>query len=96
MALLLLLLCSLATIILGLTGYVIFAPLTYRHLMDRQGTVGSNAFGPEFVWWLLRGGFRERRDANLSGLATPARIMAIIILTGLAGCVLWAIIKPFT
>lgn len=95
MALLLLLLCSLATIILGLTGYVIFGPLTYRHLMDRRTTVGSTSFGPIFLWWLLRGGYRAQHDANLTGLAIPARIMALIILTGVAGCVLWVVIKPF-
>lgn len=95
MALLLLLLCSLATVILGLTGYVIFGPLTYRHLMDRRTTVGSTSFGPTFLRWLLRGGYRAQHDPNLTGLAIPARIMASIILTGVAGCVVWAVIKAF-
>ncbi|PKM08994.1 MAG: hypothetical protein CVV14_01420 [Gammaproteobacteria bacterium HGW-Gammaproteobacteria-4] len=93
MALLLLILCSLATVILGLTGYVIFGPLTYRHLMDRRATVGSSSFAPVFWWWLLRGGYRANRDPNLSGLATPARIMLVIIASGLAGCLLWSLIK---
>jgi len=96
MALLLLLLCSLATIILGLTGYVIFGPLTYRHLLDRRSTVGSTSFGPIFLWWLLRGGYRARHDANLTGLAIPARIMALIVLTGVLGCVAWVLIKPLS
>jgi hypothetical protein len=40
--------------------------------------------------WLLRGGYYEARDPQLSGLATPARISLIVILAGLgmAG-ILW-------
>lgn len=93
MALLLLFLCSLAIVIIGLTGYVIFGPLTYRHLLDRNATVGASSFSPTFCWWLLRGGYRANRDANLSGLATPARILLSVILTGLLGCLLWLLIK---
>lgn len=93
MAVLLLLLCSLATVILGLTGYVIFGPLTYRHLMDRHTTVGSTSFGPAFLVWLLRGGYRAQHDANLSGLAVPARIMATIVITGLVGCAVSLVLK---
>src|SRR3546814_20669470 len=79
---------------LGVICYVMFGPLTYRHLIDRDVTVGSSAFAPAFWWWLLRSGYRANRDPNLSGLATPARLSLALIVSGLLGCLLWLLIKP--
>lgn len=66
----------------GATGYLIFGPLTYRHLQDRRQTVGSNAFAPSFLGFLLSGRFRALGDRNLNGLATPAQVLLICALAG--------------
>jgi hypothetical protein len=55
--------------------------------------LGAGAFlKPSALGWLLRGGYREANDRNLSGLATPARLslMTIIIALVLAA-LLWAL-----
>jgi hypothetical protein len=71
-----LLLLGLALWTAGLTGYLIFGPLTYRHLQDRAATVGSSFVSPAFMRWLfLARGYRGTPDRNLSGLATPAFIL---------------------
>lgn len=93
---LLLLLSSLATAIIGLTGYVIFGPLTYRHQMDRRITVGPSSFAPPFWLWLLRRGWRAHADRNLTGLAVPAWIMLLVIIIGLLGCLLWIVLEQWT
>jgi hypothetical protein len=69
----------------GATGYLIFGPLTFRHLRDRNATVGANSFSPTFLGWVLRGGFRKLRDANLNGLATPAQVLLWCCLLGVIG-----------
>jgi hypothetical protein len=68
----------------GATGYLIFGPLAYRHLQDRRQTVGAHAFSPSYLSYLLRGHYRARNDANLNGLATPARVLLICALVGAA------------
>lgn len=71
-----LLLLGLALATAGLTGYLIFGPLTYRHLEDRQATVGGSFVSPTFMHWLfIARGYKGTPDRNLSGLATPAFIL---------------------
>lgn len=81
--------------IAGATAFVIFWPLTLVHVRDRhpalKAQLGDGAFlRPAALVWLLTGGYRATPDPGLSGLATPARIALIVILSGLtlAG-VLW-------
>ena len=68
----------------GFTGYVIFGPLCYRHLMDYEATggAGKHAFAAAFWRYLMRGDYRARGDRNLDALATPARIMLWLNLFG--------------
>lgn len=88
-----------ALAIAGATAFVIFWPLALVHVRDRHpgiaGQLGSGAFlKPSALAWLLRGHYRQARDPQLSGLATPARVSLIVILAGLgmAGILwLWAI-----
>jgi hypothetical protein len=72
----------------GLTGYVIFAPLTWRHLQDRgrSAEAGGSPVTPGGLIWLLRGGFVPMRDPGLNGLARPAQILGWCLVIGLAGC----------
>ena len=87
------LLLGLALATAGLTGYLIFGPLTYRHLQDRNATVGASFLSPAFVrWLLLQRGYRGTPDRNLSGLATPAFILGWCLMIG---AVLTAISLPF-
>ena len=87
-----------AIAIAGATAFVIFWPLALVHVRDKHPPIaarlGTGAFlKPSALAWLLRGGYREARDRNLSGLATPARVSLIVILAGLslAGMLwLWA------
>jgi len=72
----------------GATGYLIFGPLTYRHLQDRRQTVGGHAFAPSFLGFVLSGRFRSLGDRNLNGLATPAQVLLICTLVGAALSVL--------
>ena len=88
--------------IAGFCALVIFWPLTLVHLRDRhpalRARLGQVAFAsPSALWWLLKGGYREAADPNLSGLATPARVSLSTILIGLsaAGVLwLWATVSP--
>jgi hypothetical protein len=50
-----LLLLSLAVWTAGLTGWLIFGPLTYRHLQDRDQHHGKGGwfFSPTFFCWVL-------------------------------------------
>jgi hypothetical protein len=75
--------------IAGATAFVIFWPLALVHVRDKRpeisAVLGQGAFlKPSALAWLLRGDYRAARDPGLSGLATPARISLIVILSGLA------------
>lgn len=71
----------------GVTGYVIFAPLTWRHLLDRglQDQAGGSPITPGGLFWLLRGGFTRFDDRNLRGLARPAQILGWCMVIGVFG-----------
>jgi hypothetical protein len=78
-----------ATSIAGATAFVIFWPLALVHLRDRHPDVksrlGDGAFlRPGALWWLLSGRYRQVRDPQFTGLATPARVALSVILIGLA------------
>ncbi|MGV8931259.1 MAG: hypothetical protein ACOH1R_03975 [Luteimonas sp.] len=84
-----------AAAIAGATAFVIFWPLSLVHLRDRHPDVkarlGEGAFiKPEALWWLFSGRYREIRDPQFTGLATPARVALTVIVVALicAGC-LW-------
>ena len=75
--------------IAGATAFVIFWPLALVHVRDRHPAVaaqlGEGAFlKPSALAWLLRGDYRAAGDRGLSGLATPARISLLAIISGLA------------
>jgi hypothetical protein len=80
----LILMTALGVFTAGFTGYLIFGPLSFRHLQDREATsaAGAHAFAPMFWGYLLRGDYRVRVDRNLDALATPARIMLWLSLIG--------------
>ena len=74
----------LATAIAGFCAFVIFWPLSLVHLRDRHPEVkarlGEGAFiKPAALWWLYSGRYREIRDPQFTGLATPARVALIVI-----------------
>lgn len=77
----------------GLAGYLLFAPLAWRHLRERFP--GKNPYrtfvSPAFFIWILRSGWRQYADPNLAGLAAPARWLAIALILGtlLATLTLW-------
>jgi hypothetical protein len=78
-----------ATAIAGATAFVIFWPLSLVHLRDRHADVkarlGDGAFiRPDALWWLLSGRYREVRDPQFTGLATPARVALTVIIVALA------------
>jgi len=81
--------------IAGLSAFLIFWPLTLIHIRDRYPALshqfGNTAFFKlECLHWLLAGHFTRLNDRNLSGLATPARLALLVMLTGLmAAFVLW-------
>ncbi|HRN62071.1 MAG TPA: hypothetical protein PK743_00495 [Luteimonas sp.] len=82
-------LCFVGVAIGGITAFVIFWPLSLVHLRDRhpeaREALGESAFlSPRALGWLLGGRYREVRDAGFTGLATPARISAIVILGAVA------------
>ncbi len=77
-----------ACAIAGASAFVIFWPLALVHLRDRHPTVrqrlGDGAFiRPDALGWLLAGRYREVRDPQFTGLATPARIALMTIVIGL-------------
>jgi hypothetical protein len=88
-------LCFVGVAVGGLTALAIFWPLSLVHIRDRHPEVaarlGPGAFyRPAALAWLLRGGYRETGDRNLSGLATPARVSLLTLLGGLgAAWLLW-------
>jgi len=88
-------LCFVGVAIAGLTAFLIFWPLTLVHVRDRHPAItaqlGQGAFlKPLALGWLLSGRYRASPDPSLSGLATPARISLLTIITslGMAG-LLW-------
>lgn len=68
--------------ITGIAGYLIFGPLSYRQSCDRGIRVGSHAFSPVFLRWILGGGFRRTRDPAITGLATPAQLLGWCTIVG--------------
>jgi hypothetical protein len=72
----------------GATGYLIFGPLAYRHLQDRNAAVGAHAFAPSYLAYVLLGRFRAARDRNLDGLATPAQVLLWCSVIGAVGSLL--------
>lgn len=91
MAALLWLLSALGLAIAGLSGYAIFGPLSYRHMLDRQRTVGESAFDPVFLRWVLMGRYRYHADAMLTKLAIPARWLLVACLLGVLGVLGWLV-----
>lgn len=88
---LLFLLAALALAISGLSGYVIFGPLSYRHMQDRQTAVGDSAFDPVFLRWLLTARYRYHADPILPKLAAPARWLMFTCLLGVLGVLGWLV-----
>jgi len=88
-------LCFVGVAIGGLTAFVIFWPLSLVHLRDRhpqaREALGEGAFlSPAALGWLLSGRYREVHDAQFTGLATPARVSAYVILGALSlSALLW-------
>ncbi len=81
----LLLFVALATA--GFCGYVIFAPLTWRHLKDRgqESRMVGGPIAPLSFWWILRGAFAPTEDRSLSALARPAQVLGWCLVLGLLG-----------
>lgn len=77
-----LLLFSTGLAIAGISGYLIFGPLAYRQSCDHGIRVGSHAFAPSFMGWILGGRFRATRDPSITGLATPAQLLGWCTLIG--------------
>ena len=78
-----------AAAIAGATAFVIFWPLSLVHIRDRhpamQQALGPGAFArPSALVWLLRRDYRAANDRNLDGLATPAFISLVTIISGLS------------
>ncbi len=88
-------LCFVGVAIGGLTAFVIFWPLSLVHLRDchprMREALGDGAFlSPSALGWLLSGRYREVRDARFTGLATPARVAACVIIAALVSSgLLW-------
>lgn len=84
-----------ATAIAGACAFVIFWPLTLVHLRDRHPEIrarfGDGAFlHPAALGWLISGRYRDVRDPQFTGLATPARLSLLTIVIALAAAgVLW-------
>ncbi len=77
-----------AAAIAGATAFVIFWPLALVHLRDRHPDVkaqlGDGAFlKPDALWWLFSGRYRQVRDPQFTGLATPARVALTVIVVAL-------------
>jgi hypothetical protein len=91
----LVLMTGLGILTAGVTGYLIFGPLSYRHLMDREAEtgLGGNAFAPTFFAFLLSGRYRAMRDRALDPLATPARVMLWTIAVGIVGSTVGVIMR---
>src|SRR3546814_12133815 len=77
-----------AAAIAGATAFVIFWPLALVHLRDRHPDVkarlGDGAFlKPDALWWLFSGRYRQVRDPQFTGLATPARVALTLTVVAL-------------
>lgn len=77
-----------AVAIAGFCAFVIFWPLSLVHIRDRhpqlERELGTGAFAKPSAWrWLLARGYRSADDRNLDGLANPARLSLLTIITGL-------------
>lgn len=66
----------------GIAGYLIFGPLSYRQASDHGIEIGSHAFAPVYMRWILSGAFRTTRDPSITGLATPAQILGWCTIVG--------------
>lgn len=77
-----LLLLTTAVGITGISGYLIFGPLAWVQARDRGMRIGGHAFAPTFMRWILSGAFRATRDRAITGLATPAQILAWCTIVG--------------
>lgn len=82
-------LCFIGVAIGSVSAFAIFWPLALVHLRDRHPQVGRGLPAPAFIhpaslWWLLRGDYRQVRDAGFTGLATPARVALLSLLFALA------------
>ncbi len=88
-------LCFVGIAIGGSTAFVIFWPLSLVHLRDRhpevRASLGESAFlAPGALRWLLAGHYRSVPDAQFTGLATPARVAAFVIMASVAmSALLW-------
>lgn len=67
----------------GISGYLIFGPLSFVQARDRGIRPGAHAFAPGFLHWILFGTFRQTRDRAITGLATPAQILGWCFIVGL-------------
>ncbi len=81
-------LCFVGVAVAGFSAFVIFWPLTLVHLRDRHPALaeqlGPGAFlRPAALRWLLGRRYRSVRDGALSGLATPAWLSLLTLLSGL-------------
>ncbi len=81
-------LCFVGVAVAGFCAFVIFWPLTLVHLRDRHqalaAALGPGAFlKPAALQWLLVRRYRDTGDRALSGLATPAWLALLTLLTGL-------------
>ena len=93
-------LCFVGIAIGGITAFVIFWPLSLVHLRDRhpevRASLGESAFlAPSALAWLLAGRYRAVPDAQFTGLATPARIAAFVIMgaVGMSALLwLWSVV----
>ncbi|WP_407351700.1 hypothetical protein [Luteimonas sp. R10] len=88
-------LCFVGIAIGGACAFVIFWPLSLVHLRERdpqlRARLGDGAFLKlSALRWLLAGGYRESRDRQFTGLATPARIALMTVLAGVGmAALLW-------
>lgn len=78
-----LLLFTTGVAVTGISGYLIFGPLSYVQARDRGIRPGLHAFAPGFLRWILSGAFRATGDRSITGLATPAQILAWCFLIGM-------------
>jgi len=81
-------LCFVGVAVAGFCAFVIFWPLTLVHLRDRHPAVaeslGPGAFlKPAALQWLLVRRYRGTGDRALSGLATPAWLAMLTLISGL-------------
>jgi len=78
------LLTGLAVGTAGLTGYVIFGPLTWRHLLDREQQQGKGSWflSPRFMRYVLLRRWADSTDPNLRGLAAPAMVLGWCMIVG--------------